>query len=470
MKTVLWRWASFSALAIAAIFTLAYGAGARSGGLSLLDFGALPSAAGLRLLAAALLALIVVGALMWTTLRILHPLERLTHYAGRLGEGDMDLAPPMESEDDFGFIAEQLARSAEQLATAAADQRQLADLQARVAAFDETAQRAAAGDFAVRAADEGDDALAQALRSFNQLLMRISAVLASAAATATALSDTTAQAQTTSQQAGRTLMDQDRELAGAANAFAAIPPSFKQVADSAETVSRTSQQAAASTEVVAQNVAAAQPQAQQVLASLRTAAGTLANLQHGAEHLQRKLRVLGEVTGRANLLALNAGLELARAGHAGRTSVLLAEQFRDLAQQSNATSNDLETLVHAFEQDCAALLHAFGGDAQALESLQQSLARSEQALAGAQPALRECGARGEVVALAAARQADSARAVEAALQTAADLQRLAAQQLRQLTATAEQAGKLASALRSGISAGAASGTSAVTLAVKVGQQ
>ncbi len=275
MKTVLWRWASFSALAIAAIFTLAYGAGARSGGLSLLDFGALPSAAGLRLLAAALLALIVVGALMWTTLRILHPLERLTHYAGRLGEGDMDLAPPMESEDDFGFIAEQLARSAEQLATAAADQRQLADLQARVAAFDETAQRAAAGDFAVRAADEGDDALAQALRSFNQLLMRISAVLASAAATATALSDTTAQAQTTSQQAGRTLMDQDRELAGAANAFAAIPPSFKQVADSAETVSRTSQQAAASTEVVAQNVAAAQPQAQQVLASLRTAAGTL---------------------------------------------------------------------------------------------------------------------------------------------------------------------------------------------------
>src|SRR5436853_5439426 len=115
MKSVLRRWAILNVLALAAIFVLAYGAGARSGGLALLDFGALPSAAGLRLLAAALLVVLVAGALVWATLRVLHPLGRLTEYAERLGEAGLDLAPPVESADDFGVIAERLARSAEQL-------------------------------------------------------------------------------------------------------------------------------------------------------------------------------------------------------------------------------------------------------------------------------------------------------------------------------------------------------------------
>ena len=42
-------------------------------------------------------------------------MERLTEYAGKLGDGEQDLAPPVESADDFGYIAERLARSAEQL-------------------------------------------------------------------------------------------------------------------------------------------------------------------------------------------------------------------------------------------------------------------------------------------------------------------------------------------------------------------
>src|SRR5207248_454858 len=140
-----------------------------------------------------------------------------------------------------------------------------------------------------------------------------------------------------------------RDINAAANAFASLPPSLKQTGDSAEIVGRASQQAAAAADSAAQSVAAAQPQAQQVLASLRSAATTLANLQHGAAHLAHKLRDLGEVTGRANLLALNAGLELARAGQSALQATadwqrLAAQQVRQLAASAEQIGKLAATL------------------------------------------------------------------------------------------------------------------------------
>src|ERR1051326_5668873 len=80
-KSVLWRVVWLNVAAVIAVFVLAYGAGRWSGGLSMLDFGALPSAAGFRLWAAALCAVISIMALLWLTGRVVSPLEQLLRFS-----------------------------------------------------------------------------------------------------------------------------------------------------------------------------------------------------------------------------------------------------------------------------------------------------------------------------------------------------------------------------------------------------
>ena len=65
-------------------------------------------------------------------------------------------------------------------------------------------------------------------------------------------------------------------------------------------------------------------------------------------------------------------------------------------------------------------------------------------------AAQEASARSEVVSLASARQADAARNVSAALQSAMDMERLAAQQSRQSGAIAEQLLKSIEELKSAL--------------------
>src|SRR5947199_211843 len=132
VRSIFVRWLVFNLLALCAVFALAYAAGSRSGGLSLLDFGALPLNSGLRLVGAAFILLLAAASLVWVMARILHPLEQLTSFSAALTDTDAlssTLDPdhavtlPPASNDDFGFIADQLGRSREHQLAAAADQR-----------------------------------------------------------------------------------------------------------------------------------------------------------------------------------------------------------------------------------------------------------------------------------------------------------------------------------------------------------
>ncbi|HET6935855.1 MAG TPA: HAMP domain-containing protein, partial [Candidatus Angelobacter sp.] len=100
------------AIALFTVFFLAYSAGAQSGGLSIADFGSLPSGAGIKLLTA---FVICAAAASFTWIRItnkvLVPVKGLADFAQRLAEGDYRARVAVDSGDDFGFIAENLNRA-----------------------------------------------------------------------------------------------------------------------------------------------------------------------------------------------------------------------------------------------------------------------------------------------------------------------------------------------------------------------
>ena len=102
-----------------AVLLLAYGAGARGGGLGIRqDFGALPQGAGFRLLGAAFVVVAASAALViQLSSRVLRPVEQLTEFSERLAGGDYSNPIQINSEDEFALVAERYNQVA-QLASA----------------------------------------------------------------------------------------------------------------------------------------------------------------------------------------------------------------------------------------------------------------------------------------------------------------------------------------------------------------
>lgn len=94
--------------------------------------------------------------------------------------------------------------------------------------------------------------------------------------------------------------------------------------------------------------------------TVNNSAAVVAKLGEKIQQIGSIIGVINNIAAQTNLLALNAAIEAARAGEAGRGFTVVAEEVRGLAEQSNAATKNISSIITEVQQDAKNAIEEMG--------------------------------------------------------------------------------------------------------------
>ena len=91
-------------------------------------------------------------------------------------------------------------------------------------------------------------------------------------------------------------------------------------------------------------------QMEQIVKSVREVAADIRDLESISQEIGSIIDIIDNIADQTNLLALNAAIEAARAGEAGRGFSVVADEIRDLAEESSASAEKIKKLIDQVSQ------------------------------------------------------------------------------------------------------------------------
>ncbi|HDS1733742.1 methyl-accepting chemotaxis protein [Pseudomonas sp. BP8] len=140
-----------------------------------------------------------------------------------------------------------------------------------------------------------------------------------------------------------------------------------------------------------------------------------------SQQVGKVLDVIGAIAGQTNLLALNAAIEAARAGEAGRGFAVVADEVRALAGRTQSSTLEIEEMVNAIRNGTARVVDAMQSNSQQVGHTLQVAELAGQALDEISSGATTIHERNLVVASATEEQAQVAREVDRNLLNIRDL-------------------------------------------------
>ncbi|MGI9332853.1 MAG: methyl-accepting chemotaxis protein [Gammaproteobacteria bacterium] len=261
-------------------------------------------------MAVSVAAALILGVTVFVFLR--RRIREVSGVVRRLSNGDLAIELGPRPNDELGRLADDVMRM-----TSA--------LRDRARTAESIANRDLSGEFR---ADSEQDVLGQALRG---MLFNLNQDLARVAAATQSLDGETAQVSTASQQ-----------LAQGANEQSAT---LHQVAASMDTLAEKTRSNAATAGQLSEIVGATEAQA--IAASQRAdeLQASMTAIQVSSANIARVMAAIDEVAYQTNLLAINAAIEAAQAGDAGKGFGVVAKEVRTLAERCAQASKDTRELV-----------------------------------------------------------------------------------------------------------------------------
>ena len=138
----------------------------------------------------------------------------------------------------------------------------------------------------------------------------------------------------------------------------AVSAAAEQVSRSVETVSSGGEQMGASIREISLNAAEAARVASEAVTVTSMTSATMNKLGESSAEIGNVIKTITAIAEQTNLLALNATIEAARAGEAGKGFAVVASEVKDLAQETARATGDISRRVEAIQADTSGAVSA----------------------------------------------------------------------------------------------------------------
>jgi twitching motility protein PilJ len=430
-----------NSIVLFAVLGLAYSAGRQSGGASIFDLGGLPSGASGSVMIALVLVLGMAGLLSWRLFGgFVNPAQHLAEFSERLAAGDPRARADVSSSDEFGHIAENLNRAVTKVSKATSGQEANENLQRSITELLTVINQVARGDLSLRG-KVTNDALGNVADSINYMLDNFTKVLErvrKAAMEVTACSNNILVA-ADEMQAGAT--QQDQEITNTSSAV-----SMKQVSNNAEASAEAARRALDAAEQGNRAVRDTLEGMQRIRASVQATAKKIKSLGDRSLEISEIINVINDITEQTNLLALNAAIEAARAGEAGRGFAVVADEVRKLAEHSRSATKDIAALIKAIQAETNEAVVVMEEGTKEVEGGATLADQAGRALDAISSVVRQSAELVQEISLASKQQVRGTEGVAHAMQIISSITRQTSQGTRGTVATVSQLVKLSDQL------------------------
>ncbi|MGM3388012.1 cache domain-containing protein [Stutzerimonas stutzeri] len=221
------------------------------------------------------------------------------------------------------------------------------------------------GDLTHRLPENRNDELGQLASSFNRFVGKIHTMVSQVAEMTGQLTGMVAEVAAQAQRSEKAMETQRQETDQVATAINEMSAAAQEVAHSAQGAAEAAQQTDQEGQQAKAVVDSSIRQIHALVEEIRSSGTSLDELQQDVHAIVGVLDVIRSIAEQTNLLALNAAIEAARAGEAGRGFAVVADEVRALASRTQQSTQEIQGMIDRLQTGTKQAVAAMGRSSEA---------------------------------------------------------------------------------------------------------